>query len=167
MTIFKALAGIGLLAVAAWAGAAEPDAAAIKAAHDLLASMQADKKMRMTAGMSHYADATQRQTVLARIDKVPAEEIYRRLAPSVARLLTPDTAAEMTRFYQSSYGKRVLAQTYNSGPSMYATLPTPTAAEKTALKQPAYLKAEKAFREAEPAIDHQTFVLMNELAHAK
>ena len=167
MTVFKALAGIGLLALAAWAGAAEPDAAAIKAAHDLLASMQADKKMRMTAGMSHYADAAQRQMVLAKIDKVPAEEIYRRLAPSVARLLTPDTAAEMTRFYQSSYGKRVLAQAYNSGPSMYAMPPTPTPAEKAALKLPAYEKAEKAFRNAEPAIDHQTFVLMNELAHAK
>jgi hypothetical protein len=51
---------------------------------------------------------------------------------------------------------------------LYAqALPTPTAAEKVQLKQPAYLKADKAFRDAEAAIDHQTFVLMTELAKAK
>lgn len=168
MTILKALSAAALLAVAAWAGAAEPDAAGIKAAHDLLAAMQADKKLRMIAGSSHYSDAAQRQAVLSKLDKVPAEEIYRRLAPSVAQLLSADTSAEMTRFYQSSYGKRVLTQTFNSGPSLYApAAPTPSAAEKVQLRQPAYLKAEKAFSAAEPAIDHQTFVLMTELAKAK
>jgi hypothetical protein len=168
MTIFKALAAAGLLAVAAYAGAAEPDAAGIKAAHDLLVSMQADKKLRMTAGSSHYADATQRQAVLDKLAKVPPEVIFSRLAPTVAKLLSADTSAEMTRFYQSSYGKRVLSQTFNSGPTLYAqALPTPTAAEKVQLKQPAYLKADKAFRDAEAAIDHQTFVLMTELAKAK
>jgi hypothetical protein len=51
------------LSIAGWAGAAAPaapapagapDAVRVKAAHDLLLSMQAEKLLRMTAGMSKF-----------------------------------------------------------------------------------------------------------------
>ncbi|MES2150567.1 MAG: hypothetical protein V4508_12345 [Pseudomonadota bacterium] len=162
MKLLSVLALAALCLSAPCASAAAPDAAQAKAVHDMLAAMQAEKLMRMTAGMSRYADEKQRQAAMAKLDKVTPEEIYTRLAPPVAQLVTAKTAAEMTRFYASSYGKRVLHQTYNSGPGMYAN-PAPTAAEKLELKRPAYVKAGKAFKEAEPAIQHATFVLMTQL----
>ncbi|MET3134735.1 hypothetical protein AAKU55_005037 [Oxalobacteraceae bacterium GrIS 1.11] len=168
MKSMKVLVLAGLIAAASWASAATPaaapDTAQVTAAHDLLASMQAEKLMRMTAGMSKYADAKQRQAVMDKLQKVAPEEIYRRLAIPVARLVTAETASEMTRFYASSYGQRVLQQTYNGGPGLYVTAPTPTAAEKTELKRPAYVKADLAFKEAEPAIRHAAFVLVADIA---
>jgi hypothetical protein len=140
------------------------DTAQLKAAHDLLASMQMEKMMRMTAGMSRYADEKQRRAVMDKLDKVAPEEIYRRLAAPVARLMTVETANEMTRFYTSSYGKRVLAGTYNSGASLYPGTPVPTAAERIELKRVAYVKADKAFKEIEPAIRHEAFVLITQIA---
>ena len=139
----------GVAAAAALPASAAPDAAQIKAAHELLVAMQSEKMLKLTASTSHYADPRERQAVLDKLNKVPPEEIYRRLSAPIARILTPETVAEMTRFYQSSYGQRVLKETYNSGPSLYPTDPVPTAAEKPALKQPAYLKAQRAFQEAE------------------
>lgn len=170
MKSMKMLALAGLMAaanlVSATAAAAPsmPDAAQVQAAHDLLAAMQAEKMMRATAGMSRYPTPQQRQAVFDKLDKVPAEQVYQRLSIPVARLLSAETAREMTHYYQSSYGQRVLKQTYNSGPSLFDTAPVPTAREKAELKRPAYLKADQAFKEAEPAIRHETFVLLTAIS---
>src|SRR5471032_2555845 len=110
----KTLALAGLMAAAPLVSAAAADASQIKAAHDLLAAMQAEKMMRTTAGESHYADDKQRQDVMAKLDKVPPEDIYRRLSVPLAQLVSTETAVEMTRFYRSPYGQRVLKQSYNS-----------------------------------------------------
>ena len=169
MKAIKMLAAAGLMMTAALANAATPapDAAQVKAAHDLLASMQAEKMLRTTAGMSKYPNPAQRELMMAKLDKLPAETVYSRLALPVARLLSTETALEMTRYYQSSYGKKVLYQTYNGPPQMYPTDPTPTAAEKAELKKPAYLKADKEFKAAEPAIHHEAFLLISEINRSK
>ncbi|NRR32288.1 hypothetical protein HSX11_19100 [Oxalobacteraceae bacterium] len=167
MKSMKLLAVATLMALANLATAAAPatpDAAQVKAAHDLLASMQAEKMLRMTAGMSRYSDPKQRDAIMAKLDKTSAESIYQRMAEPVARLLTLETATEMTRFYQSSYGQRVLQQTYNSAASLGVVEIKPSAAEKIELAKPAYKKADKAFKEAEPAIHHEAFVLIKAIA---
>lgn len=138
-----------------------PDAARVKAAHDLLAAMQAEKMMRMTASGSKYPTEAQRKAVIAKLYAIPPEEIYTRLSLPVARLLSTETLTEMTRFYLSSYGQKVLMDTYNSRPSLYPTDPVATPKEKKELASPAYLKASGEFRQAEPAIHHETFLLLS------
>ncbi len=177
MKTITALTLAGFMAVSPWtaaattaapAPAAAPDAAQIAAVHDLLAAMQAEKMMRLTAGSSNYANPQQRQAVYDKLAKVPAQEIYLRLAAPVARFVSGATATEMTRFYGTGYGKRVLFQTYNGGPGMYAeAAPKPTAAEKAELKRPAYLAADKALAGAQPAIQHEAFVLLQEIVRKK
>lgn len=176
MKSIKALAASGVMAFAACvlpgaataapasAAAAAPSPLAVKAAHDLLAAMQAEKLMRTVAGSSRYPTEQQRQAVMAKLDKVTPEEVYNRLAAPVAKLVTPETAVEMVRFYQSAYGQKVLKKTYNSGPSMYDDAPKPSAAEKAELAKPAYIKADKELQAAKPAIRHEIFVLVTELA---
>jgi hypothetical protein len=154
----------GLLAASNLALAAAPDAANVKAVQDMLAAMQPEKKLHMTAGMARYGDEKQRLAVMAKLDKVTPADVAARLAPRVAPFVTTETAQEMARFYTSSYGQKVLTQTYNSGPSMYAKDPVATPAEKTELKRPEYLKADKAFKAADSAIHHEFFVLVTEIA---
>ena len=171
MRSMTTLALAGLVTAAQLASAAAPsaalDASQIKAAHDLLAAMQAEKLMRMTAGESHYSDAKQRQDAMAKLDKVPAEEVYRRLAVPLAQLVSSETAAEMTRFYLSNYGQRVLKQNYNSGAQLYPTMPTPSPAEKDELKKPAYVKADQELKAAEPGLHHAEFQLVTAIANGK
>ena len=155
-----AAAGL-LMATQVWA--AEPDAAHIKAAHDLLVSMQAEKMLRMTAGTSHYANPAQRAEVMDKVIKIQPEYVYSHLALPVARLISTETATEMTRYYASSYGQRVLHHTYNSGPSLYDTDPEPTAKEKVELNKPAFQKANAEFKKAEGAIHHEAFLLVAEI----
>jgi hypothetical protein len=161
------LVAAAMLAGAAHAATPAPDAVQVKAAHDLLAAMQAEKMLRTTAGMSKYPSPAQRDIVMAKVIKFPAEEVYTRLAPPVARLLSTETATEMTRYYQSSYGQKVLKETYNGPARLYPVDPTPTAAEKAELKKPAYLKASQEFRAAEPAIRHEAFLLLSEINKGK
>ncbi|WP_343733146.1 hypothetical protein [Duganella sp.] len=156
-----------LLAGAVHAATPNPDAAQIKAAHDLLAAMQAEKMMRMTAGMSKYASPEQRKQVMDKVIKLQPEFVYNKLATPVAKLLSTETALEMTRFYQSSYGKKILQDTYNSSAQLYPSTPKPTPAEQVELKKPAYLKAEKEFKANEQAIHHETFVLLKEVINGK
>lgn len=156
-----------MLAGAAHAATPNPDAAQIKAAHDLMAAMQAEKMMRMTAGMSRYASPEQRKQVMDKVIKLQPEFVYTRLATPVAKLLSTETSLEMTKFYQSSYGKKVLHDTYNSSAQLYPSAPKPTAAEQVELKKPAYLKAEKEFKANEQAIHHETFVLLKEIINGK
>ncbi|TFW15514.1 hypothetical protein [Duganella callida] len=156
-----------LLAGSAHAATANPDAAQIKAAHDLMAAMQAEKMMRMTAGMSKYASPAQREQVMAKVKALPPETVYTRLATPVAKLLSTETALEMTKYYQSSYGQKVLHDTYNSAPQLYPTLPKPTPAEAAELKKPAYVKADQEFKANESAIQHETFVLLKDIINGK
>lgn len=156
-----------LLAGAAHAATANPDAAQVKAAHDLMAAMQAEKMMRMTAGMSQYASPAQRKEVMDKVIKLQPEMVYTRLATPVAKLLSTETALEMTKFYQSSYGQKVLHSTYNSAASFGPSTPKPTAAEQAELKKPAYIKASKEFKANEQAINHETFVLLKAVINGK
>ena len=162
-----AAAGLTIATLAGAASAAAPDAAQVKAAHDLLLSMQAEKLLRMTAGMSKFPSPAQREITMAKVDKLTPEMVYTRLAQPVARLVSTGTALEMTRYYQSSYGQKLLKETYNGGPRMYAADPTPTPAEKAELKKPAFVKANMEFKAAEPAIRHEVFVLLTEINKGK
>lgn len=177
MISLKLLAAAGLVAVstlalaaapaAAPASTAAPSAMQVKAAYDLMAAMQAEKLTRTVAGGSRFANEQQRSAFMAKLDKVPATEVYSRLSAPVAKLVSAGTAVEMTRFYQSTYGQKVLQKTYNGGPSMYDVAPKPTPAEKAELAKPAYIKADKEFQAAKSAIRHEVFVLVSQLAKAK
>ena len=164
------------LSIAGWASAAAPapaaataapDAARVKAAHDLLVSMQAEKLLRMTAGMSKFPSPAQRELTMAKVEKLTPQMVYTRLSQPVARLVSTETALEMTRYYQSSYGQKLLHQTYNGGPRMYAVDPTPTPAEKIELKKPAFVKANTEFKAVEPAIRHEVFLMLSEINKGK
>ena len=158
------LATAATAAAPATVPATTPSAAQLQAVQGLMAAMQAEKLMRTTAGASRYASEAQRQAVMDKLSKVPAAEIHQRLGAQVARLISKETAVEMTTFYSSSYGQRLLHQTYNGGPSMYAVQdPTPSGPEKAQLKQPALVKARQEFALAEPAIKHEAFVLLQKL----
>lgn len=159
------IAVLGLLLPLACAAAPAP--ASPKTTHDLLAAIQAEKLVRMKAGMARYANEQQRKAVTAKIDAVPAETIYTRLSGPVAKLLSETNAAEMTRFFQGSYGQKLVHAKYNSGPSLYAQDPKPTAAEAAELKRPAVVQARAACAQAEAAIEHEAFVLVTQLANGK
>ena len=163
-----ALLALSPLASAAATAAPQVTGAAaashVKPVQDMLAAMQAEKLMRSIAGASRYASEDQRKGVYAKLDKVPPAQIYQRLAAPVARLVSAETAVEMARFYASSYGQKVLKQNYNSGPSYGNTDPMATPAERKELKRPEYLKAQKAFMEAESGIRHEAFGLLQEIS---
>ncbi|MBP1205024.1 hypothetical protein JOD97_003066 [Duganella sp. 1411] len=167
MKVRTILAAAGLSIATLGATAAAPDAAQVKAAHDLLQSMQAEKLLRMTAGMSKFPSPAQRELTMAKVEKLTPEMVYTRLSAPVSRLVSAETAAEMTRYYQSSYGQKLLKETYNGAPRMYAADPTPTPAEKAELKKPAFVKANQEFKAAEPAIRHEVFVLLTEINKGK
>ena len=127
MTLMNALALATMLAAASVVQAAAPvaatvapasNAAHLKATRDLLAAMQVDKMLNSVAGASRYANEAQRNAVYAKIAKVPAAQIYARLTAPVAKLVSTETALEMTKFYNSPYGKKIIYGTYNSGPSI-------------------------------------------------
>jgi len=144
-----------------------PDASQVKASHDLLVAMQAEKMMRMTAGMSRYATPAERDRVMDKVMALPSETVYNGLAAPVARLLSPETVTEMTHFYQSSYGQKVLNSIYNSGAQLYPAVPKATPAEQAAMKKPAYIKADREFKANEQAIHHEAFVLLQQIINPK
>jgi len=163
----KRILAAALTLVLPFAAAAAPAAASPKTTHDLLAAIQAEKLVRMKAGMARYANEQQRQAVTARIEAVPAETIYSRLSGPVAKLVSEATAAEMTRFFRGSYGQKLVHAKYNSGPSLYAQEPKPTAAEAAELKRPAVVQARAAYAQAEAAIEHEAFLLVTQLGNGK
>ena len=146
-----------------------PDAAHIKATQDLMAAMQAEKLMRAVASRSRYASAAQRQSVFAKIDKTAPAVLYQRLAAPVARLVSSDTAIEMTRFYGTPYGKKVIHQKYNSGPQiiMQGMQTTISAEEKKERKRAAYVNASKELEAAQSAIDSEVFKLLQAINKGK
>jgi hypothetical protein len=149
------------------AAPAAPDNAHLKAVQGLLEAMQAEKLVRMKAGMARYANDAQRQAVAAKVDKVAPQTIYSRLAVPVSQLVTVETATEMARFYKSDYGRKVVYAMYNSKAGPWGAKPQPSAAEKAEMKRPAFVKAEKALGEAEAAIGRQAFLLVQKIANEK
>lgn len=167
MKLISAFMLAASLAVSAHAANPNPDAKQVAATHDLLVAMQAEKMMRMTAGMSRYASEAERKNVMDKVTATPSETIYAGLATPVARLLSPETVTEMTRFYKSSYGQKVLNNIYNSGAQLFPSAPKATPAEQAELKKPAYIKADSEFKANEPAIRHEVFLLLKQIINPK
>jgi len=167
MKLISAVMFAASLAVNAHAANPNPDAKQVKATHDLLVAMQAEKMMRMTAGMSKYTSDAERNRVMDKVMATPSETVYAGLAAPVARLLSPETVTEMTRFYQSSYGQKVLNGIYNSGAQLFPAVPKATPAEQAELKKPAYIKADGEFKANEQAIRHEVFVLLKQIINPK
>jgi hypothetical protein len=143
------------------------EAAHLKAVYGLLESMQAEKLVRMKAGMARYANEQQRTAATAKVDKTMPQTIYTRLSVPVSRLVTAETATEMTGFYKSSYGQKVVYAMYNSKAGPWGSKPQPSAAEKADMKRPAFIKADKALSDAEAAIGREAFLLVQKLANEK
>lgn len=156
-------------APAAMGQAAAPNPAHVKAVQDLLAAMQIEKVLRGVAGRSHYQNDAQRQAVFAKLDRTPPAEVYQRMAPPLAQVISADTATEMTRFYRTPYGKQVLDRKYNSRaqiiiPGMAPGVPPE---EKKERKRAAYVQASQQLADVEPAIEHEAFKLLQEINKEK
>lgn len=100
--------------------------------------------------------------MFAKLDKTPPAEVHRRLAPPLARVISADTAIEMTRFYNTPYGKQVIHKKYNSSAQFVMPGATPAIPpeEKKERKRAAYVQASKELAAAEPAIQHEAFKLV-------
>ncbi len=149
--------------------AAASNAAHVKAVQDLLGAMQAEKVLLGVASRARYQSQDQRKAVLAKLEKIPPAEVYQRLASSLTSTLSTDTAVEMTRFYNTPYGKQVIYRKYNSRaqivmPGM-AEVVTPE--EKKERKRPAYVKASQELAAAEPVIEHEAFKLLQTINKEK
>jgi len=181
--VVHAVLGLSLAAIvpafaapAAAAAAAAPAAAVtagsaahVKAVQDLLASMQIEKTLKGVAARSRYASEAQRQEVFARLNKTPPAEVYQRLAGPLAGVISADTATEMTRFYNTPYGKKVIYNKYNSGsqiimPGMKPVVPPE---EKKERKRAAYVQASKELAAAEPMIEREAFKLLQQINREK
>lgn len=141
----------------------------IKAVQDLLGAMQIQKVLPGVAARSRYQNEAQRQAVYAKLDKVPPAEIYQRMAPPLAKVISADTATEMTRFYNTPYGKKVIYGRYNSSaqiqmPGMAMGVP---AAEKKERQRAAFVQASRELESAEPAIEHEAFIVLQAIDKEK
>jgi len=151
------------------APAAAPTPAHVAAVRDLLGAMHVEYALRGVAGRSRYANEAQRQAVFAKLDKTPAAEVYQRLAAPMARVISADTAIEMTRFYNTPYGKQVIHKKYNSGvqlsmPGMSTAVPPE---EKKERKRAAYVQASKELASADPALQSEAFKLLQQINKEK
>jgi len=141
----------------------------VKAVQDLLGAMQVENVLKGVAGRSRYPSEDQRKAVFAKIDKTPPAEVAQRMAAPLARVISTDTAVEMTRFYNTPYGKKVIYEKYNNRggimmPGMVAAVPPE---EKKERKRAAYVQASKQLADAQPAIDHEAFVLLQQINKEK
>lgn len=165
--------GLSLVAVnPAFAAAAAPPAqvaaqspAHIKAVQDLLAAMQAEKTLRGVAARSRYPSEAQRKDVFAKLDRTPPAEVHRRLALPMAKVISADTAIEMTRFYNTPYGKQLIQQKFNSGPQIMfpGAKPVVPPEEKKERKRAAYVKASKELADAQPVLESEAFKLLQQI----
>jgi hypothetical protein len=142
--------------------AALPSPAHVKAVQDLLGAMQIEKVLRGVAARSHYQSDAQRQALFAKLEKTPPAEVYQRLAPTLAQVISANAAIEMTRFYNTPYGKQVIYKKYNSRPQfimpgMTAVVPLE---EKQERKRAAFVQASKELADAEPVFEHEAFKLV-------
>lgn len=154
-------------ATAAQAAVSGP--AHLKAVQGLLGVMQYEKALRGVAGRSGYQSEAQRQAVFAKLAKVPPAEVYQRLAPGLALVISADTALEMTRFFSTPYGKQVIYRKYNSGPQimMPGMRTAVSSEEKKERKRAAYVLASKELADAEPTFQRETFKLLQKINHEK
>ena len=134
----------------------------LKAVQDLLGAMQIEKVLKGVAARSRYPNEAQKQAVLAKLDKIAPAEIYQRLAPVLTSVISADTATEMHRFYNTPYGQQVIHKKYNSGAQLIMPGATKAVApeEKKERKRAAYVKASEQLNEAEAAIEHEAFKLV-------
>jgi hypothetical protein len=141
----------------------------VKAVQDLLGAMQAENVLRGVASRSRYQSVAQRKAVFDKIDKTPPAEVYQRMAPALAAVISADTAAEMTRFYHTPYGKQVIYRKYNNRggimfPGMREVVPPE---EKKERKRAAYVNASTELAKAEPMIEHEAFKLLQAIDKEK
>jgi len=141
----------------------------VQAVQDLLGVMHVEYELRAVAARTRFPSEAQRKAVNAKLDKMPPAEVHRRLAPTLAGKISVDTALEMTRFYNTPYGKKLIQQKYNSGPQIM--MPGMSSAvppeEKKERKRAAYIQASKELAAAEPAIQHEAFKLLQALNNEK
>lgn len=172
--LHTALAAALLVAASAFAApatspaqTAAPAAAHVKAVQDLLGAMHTEYMMRGVASRTRFPSEAQRKAVFAKLDKMPPAEIHQRLAAPVARVVSLDTALEMTRFYNTPYGKQVIHNKYNSGSQLMMPGAKQTIApeEKKERKRPAYVTASKELADAEPAIQSEAFKLLQAISN--
>lgn len=164
------LASPAFAAPAAPAGQAQAASPAhVKAVQDLLGAMQIEHVLRSVAGRSRYPNPAQRQAVFAKLDKIPPAEVYQRMAPPLAQVISEPTALEMTRFYRTPYGQQVIHNKYNSSAQILIPGMTATVApeEKKERKRAAYVQASKELADAEPAIEHEAFKLLQQIDKEK
>ena len=149
--------------------ATAPDAAHIQAVQDLLQAMEIQKVLPGVAARSRYQSEAQRQAVFAKLDKTPPAEVYQRMAPPLAQVISTDTAREMTRFYNTPYGKKVIYKKYNgSAQIMMPGMKMAVAPEEKKERQrAAYVEASKELDAAEPAIDREAFKLLQAINNNK
>jgi hypothetical protein len=131
--------------------------------------MQVENVLRGVASRSRYQSDAQRKAVFAKIDKTPPAVVYQRLAPALTSVISADTAAEMTRFYHTPYGKQVIYKKYNNRggimfPGMREVVPPE---EKKERKRAAYVNASTELAKAEPVIEHEAFKLLQEINKEK
>jgi hypothetical protein len=167
--VLRTLLALSLVLFASAAQAAAPSPAHLKAVQDLLGVMQVEKVLLGVASRSRYQSQAQKQAVFDKLGKTPPDEVVRRLAPSVAQVVSLDTATEMTRFYATPYGKQVIYRKYNNRggiimPGMRERVPPEEMKER---KRPAYVKASKELADAEPAIEHEAFKLLQQINKEK
>ncbi|OYO28576.1 hypothetical protein CD932_15425 [Janthinobacterium sp. PC23-8] len=124
--------------------------------------MQIEKILKGVAARSRYPNEAQKQAVLAKLDKISPAEVYQRMAPVLTSVISADTAIEMSRFYNTPYGKQVIYKKYNSGAQLIMPGATKAVApeEKKERKRAAYVKASQELNEAEAAIEHEAFKLV-------
>ena len=145
---------------------AVPAAAHVKAVQDLLGVMHTEYVLRGVAGRTRFPSEAQRKAVFARLDKMPPAQVYQRMAPPLARVISLDTALEMTRFYNTPYGKQVIHNKFNSGPQVMLPGARSGVApeEKKERKRTAYVVASKELADAEPAVQSEAFKLLQAIS---
>lgn len=145
---------------------AVPAAAHVKAVQDLLGVMHTEYVLRGVASRTRFPSEAQRKAVYAKLDTMPPAEVSQRMAPALARVISLDTAVEMTRFYNTPYGKRVIHNKFNSGPGLM--LPGARSAvppeETKERKRAAYVLASKELAAAEPAVQSEAFKLLQAIS---
>jgi hypothetical protein len=146
-----------------------PSAAHLKATQDLLQAMQAEKMMRTITGTSRYANEAQRTAAYAKLEKVPPAQIYQRLAGPVAKLVSQETALEMTRYYGTPHGQKAVYSMYNTQAvlNLGQKAPALSAAERKELKRPEFVKASQELAAADNGIRHEGFILLQAILKAK
>jgi hypothetical protein len=167
--VIRAVLALSLVFAASAGQAAAPSPAHLKAVQDLLGVMQIEKVLLGVASRSRYQSQAQKQAVFDKLGKTPPAEVVQRLAPSLVPVISQETATEMTRFYNTPYGKQVIYRKYNNrgGIIMPGMREVVAPEEKKERKRPAYVQASKQLADAEPAIEHEAFKLLQQINKEK